>query len=152
MRKWSISLVATAALSIAALLAPSAASAATCPPGQTGTPPYCVTPTPPPTPPPSEEVTVFEVEHSNSGVVNLTLFFTKPGNLSVSGKAIKGLQLTVNSAGAVTVTLQLNLSDVRQHFNRQGWTRPKRVVVTFTATDGTVTTKKLGIVFKKKNQ
>jgi hypothetical protein len=155
MRTLYVSLLTAAALAFAGLVAPAISLAAECPPGQTGTPPYCVTPPPPPptptptpTPTPPPPVVAGSVSTEPSGFVKLTFDVAGPGVLTLKGNAIKGLKITVNAAGQVEVTLKPD-GKVLQHLTNRGWTRPKQIFVTFTGTDGTKSTIKVVVRFRK---
>lgn len=139
------------------LIGPSTSAAANCPPGQTGNPPYCVTPppTPPPTPtptptppPPAFVVTNTGVEPSGDGKITLTV--PGAGNVTLKGKAIKTVKVTVKG-GKVIVTVRPT-GKVLQQLRNKGWTRRKQIFVTYIAADGSTVTQKVVIRFKKKTK
>ena len=124
-------------------LLPAGAAAATCPPGQMGTPPYCQN-EPPKTTPPAVVSTGNEV----SGAVKVTLSVPGPGTVKLQGKAIKGITVKVGANGKVTVTLKPT-GKVLQHLTNKGWTRRKRIKVTFIGADGSRQTVTIVVRFRK---
>lgn len=149
MRTLSVSLLTAAALALTGLAAPAISSAATCPAGQSGTPPYCKTEPPKPEPP-TPSFVVVSIGNEVSGKVKVSFNAPGPGKLRLKGKAIslQGLRITVTKSGEVLVRLKAT-GKVLQHLNNKGWTRRKQVYATFTGTDGTVTTVKVVIRFRK---
>jgi VCBS repeat-containing protein len=144
-----------AACSAIALAAPASSLAASCPAGQKGTPPYCEKeatpppkPTPTPTPPPPPLTTTATANEVASGAVKVTFSVPGAGTLTLKGKAIKVKKLTVDAAGNVTLTLKPT-GKVLQQLENKGWTRRKRITVTFTAADGSTQTIKVVVRFRK---
>ncbi len=156
MRSWSFCLLLGAAFAMAALMTPGAASAATCPPGQTGTPPYCVTPPPPPphcepgqvgTPPncitPAISVKGVKVAGNN---VFTTFEVNAPGTVSVSGKGIKQSSATT-AGGALTIKLALT-KQAKKVLRRKGKVRLKLTAI-YQPVGATAITRNLTVVVKK---
>jgi hypothetical protein len=113
-----IGLVLGAALTIAALTVPGAASAASCPPGQSGTPPYCVPHPPPPPPPPHCQpgqvgapprcivpaITIKRIKVARRTVA-VAFEVNAPGYVTVDGRRVR--VKTVNTvAGSTMVTVR----------------------------------------------
>jgi hypothetical protein len=126
--------LSAAAFVVAVMLIPSAASAAGCPAGQEGTPPYCKTSPPPPvcpagqtgtppncvTPPPATCATgqvgtppncvtpKLEVKtvKVTSGGVTLTLNVNAPGTVKITGSGVKSKTTSV-TAGTVKIKVSL---------------------------------------------
>lgn len=152
MRKTYLPLLTAAILAVAALTGPAMSAAAQCPPGQTGTPPYCQAeppkPPPPPAPPSSPPIASNAVTTEASGTVNVALVVSGPGTLKLSGHSVKGETITVDKAGNVIVKLKAT-GKVLQHLQNRGWTRPKQIFVTFTASDGTMSKIKIVVRFRR---
>jgi hypothetical protein len=153
MRHPYLSVLTAAAFVVAVLVGSASASAAQCPPGQTGAPPYCQTETPKPSAPSSSPaappLASTAVNTEVSGAVKVTVAVAGPGTLVVKGKAIKGETITVDAAGRVIVKLRAT-GKVLQHLENRGWTRRKQVFVTFTAADGTKSTIKIVVRFHRR--
>lgn len=133
-----------AAMSALGLAVPATAPAATCPPGQTGTPPYCQSAPTQPTPTP---VAVVTTENEASGAVEVTLSLPGSGMVKLRGKAIKPISARAGG-GDLIVTLKPT-GKVRRHLINKGWTRRKRITATFTATDGSTQTITIVVRFRK---
>lgn len=137
-----LTLLIAAAAVAALMLIPSAASAATCPAGQEGTPPYCKIP-PPPT------FTVVSAGANTDGTDTVTLNVPGPGVLKISGKASKSFTVQVSKSGQITITIRPK-GKVKRHLEHKGWTRPKLEYITFTAADGTTTRQTVLLRFRTK--
>jgi hypothetical protein len=123
MRTWSISLLLSAALALAAL-APAGASADTCPPGQEGTPPYCK---------PVAATLEVKVLKATPGSIQLRVTVNLPGQVKVTGR---GVRTKVASVGAGTRKLVVKLSKkAKKRLQEKGEVR-LRLTVTFTPSNG----------------
>jgi hypothetical protein len=161
MRNRLILLLSAAALATAVMLVPSA-SAANCPAGQEGTPPYCKTtptkPTPPPpatcaagqvgTPPncvtPTVDVGGVKIKPGSSSI---TLSINTPGTVKVSGKGIKTKTV---SAAAGAVKLKVILTPQEKKILKKKGKVKITATITYTPTGGTPMTKKVTIVVQGK--
>lgn len=147
-------LLIAAMSALVGLAAPASSLAAGCPPGQSGTPPYCQSeppkppPTPTPTPPPPPLTAVAVANEVASGAVKVTFSVPGPGKVTLKGKAIKNLKINVTASGNIFVTLRPT-GKVLQHLKNRGWTRRKRITVTFIGADGTKQTIRLVVRFRK---
>lgn len=137
MRTWSISLLLAAALAVAALV-PAAASAATCPPGQEGTPPYCKPTTP---------TLGVKVLKATPAAIQLEVKVNLPGQVKVSGKGVRTKIVSVD-AGTSKVSVKLS-KQAKKRLQEKGKVKVK-LTVAFTPSNGAPpVTKNVKVTVKK---
>jgi hypothetical protein len=164
MKKWSISLIVVSALAIAAFALPATSSAAGCPTGFEGTPPYCtpVTPPPPPPPPvcmpgqvgtypncvtPALELTKIKVTKQHATV---TALVNAPGTLAIYGKGMKTKEVTAASAGSYNLAVALTKGS-KNKLKNKGKLKIS-ATVSYAATGAGVIQKTVKLVFKQKKK
>lgn len=104
----------------------------------------------PPASRPSTKITIVAAGTTTNGAGTITVMAPGPGKVKVSGKAIKTAHVTVSQTGQITITVH-PIGKIKQHLDHQGKTRPKQILITFTAADGSQTTLKIVITFHKKH-
>ncbi len=155
MRGWSVGVLLGVALACAALAIPGAAAADVCPPGQSGTPPYCTTPPPPPTcpagqvgTPPNCVVPAFSATGTKISGRKVTVTFetNAAGTVTVSGKGVATISVGA-PAGQVKVKLSLT-SAAKQALRTKGKVRLKLTAL-YQPDGAAALTQNLTVVVKK---
>lgn len=118
----------------AALAMPATSSAATCPPGQTGTPPYCVTPP------------IVKAVKTTPKTITITIKVDVLGRVKVSGKGIRTKSVSVQP-GSVKITVKLTPRE-KKLLNEKGKVKLK-LKITHTPTGGSPVVKTTSVVVKK---
>jgi hypothetical protein len=153
--RWLTAVSLPAVLAIAALSAPGAV-ADTCPPGQSGAPPYCVKPPAPPatceagqvgTPPScvTPALTVKAVKASGNAVT-ITLKVNAPGGVSITGAGVKPKSA---SAAAGPVTIKAPLTSQAKSTLKKAGKVTLNLKVTYEPTGAPSQTQSLTVVAKK---
>lgn len=121
-----------------ALVAPASSVGAGCPPGQTGTPPYCVTPF----------ITV-KVVKATKTTITLKLTANVPGTVKVTGSGVKTKSTRI-CASACTVQLKLSLTAAAKKQLKEKGKIKIKLTVTYTPDGGTAIVKKITVTIKSK--
>lgn len=135
-------LLLLAGLAFVALALPAASPAAKCPPGQTGTPPYC-SPLPP-----SNKFQLGKVKHPSTGVVTIRVKVPGPGAFTASADLMKTAKATGKAAGTFTLTLKLDKEGMKALEEAKGRQLRIKVKFTFFPTGGDPRTKLKKIIFR----
>lgn len=142
MRSYRLLVLLAGALALVALAMPAASPAAKCPPGETGTPPYC-TPLPP-----SNKFQLGKVKHPSTGVVTIRVKVPGPGTFTASADLMKTSKATGKAAGTFTLTLKLNKEGMKELAKAKGRQLRLKVKFTFSPTGGEPRTKLKKIIFR----
>lgn len=135
-------LLLAGALALVALVFPAASPATNCPPGQTGTPPYC-TPLPP-----SNKFNLGKVKHPSTGVVTIRVKVSSGGNFTATADLMKTAKATGKAAGSFTLKLQLDAKGMVELEESKGHQLRIKVKFTFSPTGGTPRTKFKKLIFR----
>lgn len=128
-------------LTFVALTLPPTSSAAGCPSGQSGTPPYC-------TKNPSNKFQLGKVKHPSTGVVTIRVKVPGPGTFTATAKLMKTAKATGKAAGSFTLKLQLNAQGLEELEEANGRQLRIKVAFTFSPTGGESRTKLKKIIFR----
>jgi len=140
-------LLLAGALVAVALASPAASSAAECPAGQTGTPPYCT-----PIPPPSNQFNLGKVKHPATGVVTIRVKVSSGGTFTATAKSMKTARATGKAAGSFTLKLKLTRKGLEELSEAKGQQLRIKVKFTFSPTGGTPRTKFKKLIFRTVKQ
>jgi hypothetical protein len=126
------------ALALVALAPPPGAVAAEkCPKGQTGTPPYCTTP--------SNKFWLQTVKHEGTSA-KIRVKVSGPGVVTASGKYLQTTKATAKSAGRFWLPLKLTSAGIAVLQKER--TLKVKITFVFTPTGGTPASKRKSIAFK----
>jgi hypothetical protein len=134
-------LLLAGALAVVALALPAASSAAGCPKGQTGTPPYC-------TPLPSNKFNLGKVKHPSTGVVTIRVKVYSGGIFTATADLMKTAKATGKSAGSFTLKLELDAKGMAELEKAKGRQLRIKVKFTFSPTGGEPRTKLKKLIFR----
>jgi hypothetical protein len=134
-------------LAAIALALPAAAAAEQCPPGQSGTPPYCQ-------PEPSNKFNLGKVKHPKTGVVTIRVKVSSGGLFVATAKWMRKAQAKGKEAGSFTLRLQLTKQGMKKLRMAKGQQLRIKVKFTFTPNGGKPRTKHKKLIFRvvKKQQ
>lgn len=130
-----LTLLCVTAATAVALLAPMSSQGAVCPPGQTGTPPYCVTPT-----------IVIKKVKATPAAITITVKVNAAGRVKVSGKGIKTTTVSVQPG---STTLMANLTTQEKKLLDQKGKVRIQVTIAYTPTGGSTIVKTVTVTIKK---
>lgn len=130
-------------LAAAALASPATSAAAECPPGETGTPPYCT-----PNPQPSNKFNLGKVKHPKTGVVTIRVKVSSGGTFTATGKWMRKAQAKGKAAGSFTLKLKLTKKGMKKLKKAKGRQLRIKVKFTFSPTGGTPRTKYKKLIFR----
>src|SRR5512135_156477 len=134
-------LLLAGALTAAAVASPATSSAAECPPGQTGTPPYCQNE-------PSNKFNLGKVKHPATGVVTIRVKVSSGGTFVATGKYMREAQAKGKAAGSFTLKLTLTEKGMEKLSEAKGQQIRIKVKFTFSPTGGTPRTKYKKLIFR----
>jgi hypothetical protein len=129
-------------LAAVALVLPTVSSATECPPGETGTPPYC-TPNPP-----SNKFNLGKVKHPATGVVTIRVKVSSGGTFVATGKYMNTARAKGKAAGSFTLKLTLTKQGMEKLGEAKGQQLRIKVKFTFSPTGGTPRTKYKKLIFR----
>lgn len=134
-------LLAVCALALAALsLLPAGAVAAEkCPKGQTGTPPYCTTP--------SNKFWLHTIKHEGTSA-KIKVKVSGPGVVTASAKDLLTTKATAKSSGRFWLPLKLSKAGIAAAQKAPAGRLRVRVTFVFTPTGGNPAQKRKNITFK----
>lgn len=135
-------LLLAGALALVALAFPAASTAAECPPGQTGTPPYCAPLSP------SNKFNLGKVKHPSTGVVTIRVRVSSGGTFTATAGLMKTAKATGKSAGKFTLKLKLNANGMAKLEESKGRQLRIRVRFSFSPTGGEPRTKFKKLIFR----
>ncbi|HEX7244576.1 MAG TPA: hypothetical protein VF245_03315 [Solirubrobacterales bacterium] len=129
------------ALAVVALSLPASSFAETCPPGQTGTPPYCQNE-------PSNKFNLGKVKHPATGVVTIRVKVSSGGVFVATGKSMQTATAKGKAAGSFTLTLKLTKKGLEELNEAKGQQLRVKVKFTFTPDAGKPRTKYKKLIFR----
>jgi hypothetical protein len=135
-------LLLAGALTALALALPAASSAAECPKGQTGTPPYCAPL------PPSNKFNLGKVKHPSTGVVTIRVRVSSGGTFTATAPLMKTAKATGKTGGTFTLKLKLNAKGMAALAEAKGRQLRIKVKFTFAPTGGEPRTKLKKLIFR----
>jgi len=134
-------LLLVGAFAVVALSFPAASAAESCPPGQTGTPPYCQNE-------PSNKFNLGKVKHPATGVVTIRVKVSSGGVFVATGKSMKTATAKGKKAGSFTLTLELTKAGLEELSAAKGQQLRIKVKFTFTPDGGKPRTKYKKLIFR----
>jgi len=134
-------LLLAGAFAVLALALPASSLASGCPPGETGTPPYC-------TKLPLNKFNLGKVKHPETGVVTIRVKVSSGGTFTATGEQMKKATAEGNAAGSFTLRLKLTSEGFETLEEAKGKQLRIRVKFTFTPTGGTPRTKYKKLIFR----
>ena len=129
------------ALAALALSFPASSFAEHCPPGQTGTPPYCQSE-------PSNKFNLGKVKHPKTGVVTIRVKVSSGGVFVATGKWMKTARAKGKEAGSFTLKLKLTKKGMEKLGEAKGQQLRIKVKFTFTPNGGKPRTKYKKLIFR----
>jgi hypothetical protein len=134
-------LLLAGALAALALSSPAASPAESCPPGQTGTPPYCQGE-------PSNKFNLGKVKHPETGVVTIRVKVSSGGVFVATGESMKTATAKGKAAGSFTLKLELTKKGLEELNEAKGQQLRIKVKFTFSPTGGKPRTKYKKLIFR----